>query len=93
VEISYDPKKNEKNIARRRPSFERVHEFDFLGATIKVDDRVDYGETRLIAVGFLEQRLHVLCFIETGADSIRVISFRKANKKEQRKYAQDKAID
>ena len=93
MEISYDPKKNAKNIARRRPSFERVHEFDFLSATAEVDDRVDYGETRLIAVGFLEQRLHVLCFIETGVDSIRVISFRKANKREQRKYAQDKAID
>jgi len=67
VEISYDPKKNARNIARRRPSFERVHEFDFLRATVEVDDRVDYGETRLIAVGFLEQRLHVLCSSRQGS--------------------------
>jgi uncharacterized DUF497 family protein len=93
VEISYDPKKNARNIAKRGLSFDRVHEFDFGNATTEVDDRVDYGETRLVAVGFLDQRLHVLCFVETGADAIRVISFRKANKGEERKYAQDKAIN
>ena len=93
VEIRYDPKKNAKNIAKRGLSFDRVAEFDFLSATIEVDDRVDYGETRLVSVGFLNERLHVLCFVETGADEIRVISFRKASKSEERKYAQDKAID
>jgi uncharacterized DUF497 family protein len=93
VEITYDPKKNARNIAKRGLSFDRVRKFDFLNATTEVDDRVDYGETRLVAVGFLGQQLHVLCFLETGIDEIRVISFRKANKSEARKYAQDKAID
>jgi uncharacterized protein len=87
VELSYDPKKNARNIAKRGLSFDRVHEFDFGTATILEDNRVDYGETRLVAHGFLDQRLHVLCFVETAIDAIRVISFRKANRREVRKYA------
>ncbi len=40
-------------------------------------------------MGYLEARLHVLCFtpIEEG---IRVISFRKANKREINRYEQEK---
>jgi uncharacterized protein len=87
MEIAYDPKKNARNIATRDLSFDRAHEFDFLNATIEIDDRIDYGETRIVAVGFLDGRLHVLCYVEIDG-GIRVISFRKANKREMKKYAQ-----
>ncbi len=93
VQITYDPKKNARNIAKRDLSFDRAAEFDFDTAITEVDDRVDYGETRMVAIGFLDQRLHVLCFVDMGADGIRVISFRKASKSEARKYAKDKAIN
>jgi uncharacterized DUF497 family protein len=39
-----------------------------LNATIAVDDRENYGETRMVAVGFLGQRLHVLCYVERGEE-------------------------
>ena len=47
--------------------------------------RKDYPERRIIAVGYLDDRLHVLCFSETAL-GIRVISFRKANKREEKGY-------
>jgi uncharacterized DUF497 family protein len=57
-----------------------------------VDERQDYGEMRYIAIGMLGVRLHVLCFAET-ADGIRVISFRKANAREVRRYAKAQATE
>ena len=49
------------------------------------DVRHTYPEQRYIALGYLDDRLHVLCFthIENG---VRIISFRKANLREVRRY-------
>lgn len=59
-------------------------------ALLRVDDRREYAETRYVALGFLAERLHVLCFAE-AIDGIRVISFRKANAREVSRYAKVKA--
>jgi uncharacterized DUF497 family protein len=83
--IDFDPVKNAKNIRERGLSFERAAEFDFLSATYLLDDRQDYGELRQIAIGYLDGRLHFLCFVQIP-DGIRVVSFRKANSREARKY-------
>jgi uncharacterized protein len=87
--IDFDPTKNAKNIRERGLSFERTAEFNFLSATYLLDDRQDYGEERQIAIGYLDGRLHFLCFVQIP-DGIRVVSFRKANSREARKY--DKPI-
>lgn len=87
MEIDFDLAKNEKNIRERGLSFERVGDFDFETAQIRPDLRKDYPELRLVALGFLDARLHVLCFTQV-ADGIRVISFRKANQREVKDYEQ-----
>lgn len=89
MEVSFDPIKNTLNIELRGLSFERAAEFEFATAWIVVDDRKDYGETRYRAIGFLAERLHALVFTETQG-GIRVISFRKANQREERLYEQAK---
>ncbi|MEY4091893.1 MAG: hypothetical protein RLZZ496_1075 [Pseudomonadota bacterium] len=81
MEIEFNPLKNARNIDERGLSFEQVREFDFETALYVVDDRHDYGETRIRALGFVGPRLHVLVFVEVPK-GIRVISFRKANKRE-----------
>lgn len=91
MEISYDPIKNAANIGAGRPSFDEVARFDFQTATFAVDNRRDYGQTRIQVRGFLDARLHVLIFAET-ATGIRVISFRKANKREVKQYEKDRAL-
>jgi uncharacterized DUF497 family protein len=83
VDISYDRAKNQKNIRERGLDFDRAADFDF--TTAEIDPVLRNDELRYLAKGFLGDRLHVLCFkvVEGG---IRVISFRKANKREVRRY-------
>jgi uncharacterized DUF497 family protein len=83
MEITYDPAKNTRNIELRGLSFECVADFEFETALFSPDVRRDYGEVRIRALGRLNGRLHALVFTET-ADGIRVMSFRKANKREER---------
>lgn len=92
MEITYDPKKNARNIEQRQLSFDRAADFDFGTAILWTDDRRDYGETRRIALGYLGARLHVLCYVETTT-GIRVLSFRKANAREVRRYVKAKKSD
>lgn len=87
MHIEFDVNKNDTNIRERGLSLERASDFDFDNVIIKRDSRKPYPELRYVAVGFLDARLHVLCFtpIEVG---IRVISFRKANSREVKHYEQ-----
>ena len=85
MEITYDPAKNARNIQERGLSFDRAVDFDFHTALYRVDDRREYGETRIRAMGTLDGRLHALAFVEQTA-GIRVISFRKANHREIKRY-------
>lgn len=92
MNIEYDGAKNDKNIAERGLSFERAADFDFDTAVIEQDERKPYPEARFVALGFLDVRLHVLCFSPV-ADGIRVISFRKANSREVKDYEQSRPTD
>jgi uncharacterized DUF497 family protein len=59
----------------------------FGGATLTVEDgREDYGETRLIMIGFLDERMVVMVWTQRGA-ARRIISLRKASEREQKAYA------
>jgi uncharacterized DUF497 family protein len=62
-----------------------MEHFDWEGAVFLEDTRFEYPERRFIGLGKIGQRLHVVCFtpIQGG---IRVISLRKANAREIRRY-------
>jgi uncharacterized protein len=92
VEVSFDPAKSERNAAERGLPFDLAAEFDFETALIGEDDRRNYGETRWLAFGMIGNRLHALCFTPT-ADGIRVISLRKANAREVKRYEKERAAD
>jgi uncharacterized DUF497 family protein len=83
MDTTCDPAKNTRNIELRGLSFECVADFEFETALFSPDVLRDDGEVRIRALGRLKGRLHALVFTET-ADDIRVISFRKANKREER---------
>lgn len=85
--IEFDPAKSERNARERGLPFGRATDFDFAGALYTVDTRRDYGETRRRALGCIDGRVHALVFVET-AEGIRVISLRKANRREVRLYEQ-----
>jgi len=89
VQISFDPAKSERNARERGLPFELVEAFDFGSAVIWIDDRFDYPETRVLAIGLIGERLHVVCYTTTP-DGIRVISLRKANDREVRRYGRER---
>jgi uncharacterized DUF497 family protein len=88
MDISFDPAKNERNIAERGLSFSLAELFDWSSALIVEDVRKDYGERRFRALGFIENRLFALVFTPR-ADRIHVISLRKANQREVCLYEQE----
>lgn len=52
---------------------------------VRLDDRKDYKEERLIGIGSLEEVVMVIVFTRRK-DRIRIISIRKANKTERSIY-------
>ena len=90
--IEFDPLKSARNALERGLPFERAVEFEWEEAMVVADTRREYGEVRLVATGFLDGRLHVLCFVRI-AEGIRVISLRRANGREVLEYEQAKAAD
>lgn len=85
MEITYDPIKNQRNITERNLPFDLVSDFDFAAALIWQDTRKTYPEIRFSALGLMDGRVHSLVFTETPT-GIRIISFRKANKREVQRY-------
>lgn len=92
MRISFDRAKSERNVRLRKLSFEQAADFEFETAPFAIDERKEYHETRIVAIGSLGNRGHVMCFTETP-DGIRVISFRKANAREVNRYAQASSSD
>jgi uncharacterized DUF497 family protein len=88
MQITYDPVKNMRNIKERGLSFDLAADFGFETAVFWIDDRKKYSEVRVSSLGLLDGRVHSLVFTETG-EGIRVISFRKANKREAKRYEQE----
>ena len=74
MKIDFDPVKSEQNTKLRSLSFDSAGDFDWETAIYYEDNRVDYPETRIIALGFLGVRLHVICFtpIDGGARIIQL---------------------
>ena len=85
MRITFDPIKRERTLTERGLDFTeagRLFESDHL--TFE-DDRQDYGERRLVTVGRMTGRMVVVVW--TPRDGARhIISMRKANDREQRRY-------
>ena len=89
MQIEWDETKRQSNLEKH--GFDLADAFKiFEGPTWEFEDeRFDYGETRVITVGFLYGLL-VAVLVWTGRDSntIRVISMRKATKYEEINFYQ-----
>ena len=87
MKIEFDPTKNQRNIQNRQISFELVEGFEWETALAWQDNRKDYGEIRYCALGYIEARIYHLAFTLRN-DRVRVISLRKANRREVNRYAE-----
>jgi len=87
IEFEFDPVKHARNVQERGIGFERMADMDSEAAITVEDTRKDYGERRLSVVGPIDGRLYVAVVTPRG-DKLRVISLRRANKREERDYAE-----
>jgi uncharacterized DUF497 family protein len=85
MHYEWDEKKRLANFIRHKVDFADAIHFEWDTALETIDDRRDYGEQRWVGLGFIGEKLHVLVYT-FRAQKIRIISLRKANKRERLYY-------
>jgi uncharacterized DUF497 family protein len=86
---SWNELKRRRNVEKHGIDFGVIVDFDWERAVVIEDTRRDYGEPRYRAFGAIAGRLHCLVFTPRGGQA-HVISLRKANAKEIKRYAESK---
>jgi uncharacterized DUF497 family protein len=85
MKYEWDEAKNLVNIEKHGIDFNDAHEL-FEGDKLVIhDDRQDYGEKRMIAVGRINGRLMVGVYTQR-TETLRIISVRKANDREKERF-------
>jgi len=85
MNLSWDENKRDQTRQHRGLDFADAAQV-FAGFKIdQVDDRIDYGEERLLATGLVDDLVVVVVWTPRPG-SRRIISMRKANAKEQARY-------
>ena len=86
--LESDEAKSAKNLKERGIAFERFADMDLETAVTVEDARTDYGERRVRLFGYIDGRFHVAVITYRG-DKVRVISLRRANRREERTHAKE----
>lgn len=85
MKTDWDNAKRKQTLDERGLDFADVQFLDWDTALTARDDRFDYGEDRFVTIGYMGERLCVVVWT-FRADTLWVISLRKANKREINRY-------
>ncbi len=86
MKLEWDERKRVANWRKHGLDFALAREL-FNAEPLRVPDtQEDYGEERWIAIGQIKGRVVTAAFVERGADTIRILSLRKASRKEKQTY-------
>ena len=88
MQIEFDQAKDAANPTKHGISLALADEFDWEAALVWVDDRVEYGELRMIALAPKTGILYYVAFVERGKIR-RIISLRQANRREVTHYVKN----
>jgi uncharacterized DUF497 family protein len=88
MQFEWDEAKNLENIRNHKISFTDVPQMFEGSMLIELDARIDYGEDRWIGIGFLQNGVAVIVWTERQNDVIRIISARRANRYERKRFEQ-----
>ena len=88
MDFEWDENKNQKNVLKHKMDFaDAVHIFIDENRIEKLDARRNYNEDRWQTLGITEFGILVIIYTErNNGNTIRIISARKANKKERQYY-------
>jgi uncharacterized DUF497 family protein len=84
MRYEWDAAKAVTNWKKHGVAFASVEEFEWDTALVVADERLDYSETRWLALGLIGKRLSLA--VTLRGDRIRVISLRRASRKERKLY-------
>ncbi len=85
MKLEWDPVKRTRTLEERGLDFADVVQVDWETALTLEDVRQPYPEKRFITYAQIEDRLCVIAWCYRN-DALRVISLRRANKRETKKY-------
>jgi len=88
MRIEFDPAKDLANQTKHGISLSVADELDWEAALVWIDDRFEYGETRMIALAAKTEILYYVAFVDRG-EARRVISLRRANRREVKHYVEN----
>ena len=91
MNVTFDPAKDAANLAKHGVSLTEAAGFEWGTAVVWPDTRRDYGEARMVALGYIGLRIMALVFVDRPPEKPterRIISLRNANSREVKRYAE-----
>ena len=89
MQFEWDDEKNRLNIRKHGIAFEDAIDIFKHPLLCRIDDRFNYEEERWIAIGRIHHLIGVVIHTEQVGNVIRIISARKATKKEAQYYEEN----
>ena len=86
MKFEWDENKNQINWQKHGFNFNDAKEFFANEFWAYEDVRQDYGEKRMIGYGFVRDRLMAVAYTNRHPNICRLISFRRANSREEALY-------
>jgi uncharacterized DUF497 family protein len=87
MEISFDTVKDATNLEKHCISLAAAVAIEWDDALTWQDARHNYGEARLCAIAYISDRLYYVVYVDRD-EVRRIISLRKANLREVKRYAE-----
>ena len=88
IRVEFDPAKDAANQAKHGVSLAMAGDLDWEAALVWVDERFEYGESRMIALASQTEILCCVAFVDRS-EVRRVISLRRANRREVKHYVEN----
>jgi uncharacterized protein len=89
MEYEFDPTKDDLNKVHHGLSLAIAKDMAWDEALAWVDDRFEYDEVRMVALVPMGDTLYYVAYVDPTAEKRRVISIRKAEKKEVLHYVKN----
>lgn len=90
MNLTFDPAKDAVNLAKHGFSLLDTTGFEWDAAVVWPDRRRDYGEARMVALGYIGLHIMAVVYVDRPPEQPterRIISLRKANSREVKRYA------
>ena len=87
MRIEFDPAKDSANQTKHGVSLALAEELDWDAALVRIDDRFENDEWRMVALAPKTGILYYVAFVDRG-EMRRIISLRRANRREVKHYVQ-----